>query len=112
MLAIVCSHTTTANPSLALQNHDIWTEAAFFAFLSVVAALLVSSARNLLIVAAAIVLFFLGLVAAGDIVNSRVLTGSAIGLAFLVGNLAGASVALAATVIVLLRPRATATARQ
>jgi hypothetical protein len=103
MLAIVYSHRTTADPSLALQNHDIWTEAAFFAVLYVVTALLVSSARSKLIVAAAVVSFFVGLIAVGDIVNSPVLTASAIGLVFLVGNLAGASVAFAATTVVLLR---------
>src|SRR5579864_3985775 len=103
MLAIFYSHRATADPSLAHQNHDIWNEAAFFAALCVVAALLVVSARKLLIFAAAIVLFLLGLVAVGDIVNARTLTASAIGLALLIGNLAGASVALAAAVVVLLR---------
>jgi hypothetical protein len=80
MLAIAYSHRTTADPGLALQNHDIWTEAAFFATVCVVAALLVGSARKLLRIAAAILLSFLGLLAVGDIVNSRVLTASAIGL--------------------------------
>jgi len=103
MLAIVYSHRPTADPNLAQQNHDLWTEAAFFAALCVVAALLVVSARRLLIVAAAIVLFLLGLVALGDIVNARKLTASDIGLVFLIGSLAGASVALLATVLVLLR---------
>jgi hypothetical protein len=93
MLAIVYSQTTTADPSLAQQNHDIWNEAAFFAALCVAAAILVVSARKTLVVAAAIVLLFLGLVAVGDIVNARTLTASAIGLVFLIGNLAGASVA-------------------
>jgi len=106
MLAIAYSHRTTADPSVALQNHDIWTEAAFFAALCVFAALLVSSARKLLIVAAAIVLIFLDLVSVGDMVNARVLTASAIGLPFLIGNLAGASLALVGAVVVLLRPTA------
>lgn len=106
ILAIVYSHKTTTDRSLALQSHDIWTEAAFFAALGVVAALLVVSSRKLFIVVASIVLLVLGLVAVGDLVNARVLTASVVGVLFLVGNLAGACVGLVATVLVLLWPTA------
>ena len=88
---------------MAVQNQDIWEEAAFFAALCTAAALLLIPRRRAFLLGAAIVLAILGLLSLGDLVNARDMTNSAIGVLFLVGNLIGSSGAIWTTVAALRR---------
>ena len=106
LLAIIYSHRQAADQGVAVQNQDIWEEAALFAALGAATALLLIPSGRAFFVAAAIFAAILGLLSLGDLANARDMTGTAIGVLFLVGNLI-VSIAAIGTTMATLRRRTT-----